>query len=228
MAADRVARTKFDHGPCYRDGLHPPTKAGRQQCRTTGPASRAGSNPQQAAALPAVTPRNAVAVTEIRQRRAAAARQYQPDKVRLLLVAQAPPDADDRYFYFPDVSRQDSLFRSVTQALLPDTEPTREDKASVLEQLRERGVFLIDLKPDPIVNSRASRAELRPYVPTLLKRIAVLAPDRIILIKTDVYDTSYPALAAAGRAVSAVRVPFPSFGQQGKFRIAFGRALAGE
>jgi ABC-type histidine transport system ATPase subunit len=69
---------------------------------------------------------------------------------------------------------------------------------------------------------------LRPYVPTLLERIVELAPERIILIKADVYDTAYLALAAAGLPVSAVRVPFPSSGQQGKFRVAFGRALAGE
>lgn len=228
MAADRVARTNFDHGPCYRDGLHPPTKAGRQQCRTSGPASRAGANPPPAVAAPPATPRDAAAVNEVRQRRAAAARRYQPEKVRLLLVAQAPLDADDRYFYFPDVPTQDSLFRSVARAILPDTEPTRENKTFLLEQLRDRGVFLIDLKPDPIVNSRASVSELRPYVPTLLERTAALAPERIILIKTDVYDTSYPALAAAGLPVSAVRIPFPSSGQQGNFRVAFGRALAGE
>lgn len=223
MASDRVTRTNFDHGPCYRDGLHPPNKAGRQQCRTSGPASRAGFNPQPAVASPPATPRDETTAAEVRLRRAAAAERYRPEKVRLLLVAQAPPDADDRYFYFPDVATQDSLFRSVARAILPDTELTRENKAPLLEQLRERGVFLIDLKPDPVDGSA-----MAPYVPALLARIAELEPERIILIKADVYDTSYTALAAAGLPVSAVRVPFPSFGQQEKFRVAFGRALAGE
>lgn len=215
----------FDHTACYRDGLHPPTKAGRQQCRTSGPASRVrtGTNPPTPAAPRPLTPRDETAAVEVRRRRAAAAELYRPEKVRLLLVAQAPPVADDRYFYFPDVSTQDSLFRSVARAILPHTAPTRDNKASLLAELRDRGVFLIDLKPDPVDGS-----PLSPYVPGLLARIAELAPERIVLIKADVYDTAYPALAAAGLPVSRVRIPFPSSGRQKEFAAAFGRALAGE
>ncbi|MBN7371097.1 hypothetical protein I3U62_08085 [Mycobacteroides abscessus subsp. abscessus] len=165
---------------------------------------------------------------EVRERRAAAARQYQPDRIRLLLVAQAPPEADDRYFYFPDVAQHDWLFWAVVRALLPDAGLTRDNKAALLEQLRDCGVFLIDLKPDPIVNSRASLSELVPHVPALLGRIAELEPERIILIKADVYDAAYTALAAAGMPVSTVRIPFPSSGRQTEFTAAFGRALAGE
>ncbi len=217
----------FDHSPCYRDGLHPPTKAGRQQCRTSGPASRVrtGTNPPTPAAapLPPVAPRDETAAAEVRRRRAAAAELYRPDRVRLLLVAQAPPAADDRYFYFTDVASHDALFRSVARAVLPPTEPTRDNKPALLTQLRDRGVFLIDLKPDPV-----DGAPLSPYVPALLARIAELAPERIVLIKADVFDTAYSALAAASLPVSRVRVPFPSFGQQKAFAEAFGRALAGE
>lgn len=222
--ADR-ARTNFDHGPCYRAGLHPPTKAGRQQCRINGPASRAstGTTPRPPAPTTPTPPHDDAAAAEVRRRRAAAAQRYRPEKVRLLLVAQAPPDAVDRYFYFPDVATQDSLFRSVARAILPGAVPTRDNKASLLGQLRDRGVFLVDLKPDPVDGS-----DLSPYVPTLLDRIRELAPDRIILIKVDVYDTAYPALSAAGLPVSSVRIPFPSFGQQTAFAVAFGRALAGE
>ncbi|ACY23842.1 hypothetical protein Gbro_4721 [Gordonia bronchialis DSM 43247] len=165
---------------------------------------------------------------EVRERRAAAARRYQPSRIRLLLVAQAPPDADDRYFYFPDVAQHDWLFRAVVQALLPGAELTRDNKAALLEQLRDRGVFLIDLKPDPIVNSRDSLAELRPHVPPRLHRIAELEPERIILIKADVYDAAYTALAVAGLPVSKVRIPFPSSGRQAEFKLAFARALQGE
>ncbi|WP_457063368.1 hypothetical protein [Mycobacteroides abscessus] len=165
---------------------------------------------------------------EVRERRAAAARQYQPDTIRLLLVAQAPPEADDRYFYFPAVAQHDWLFWAVVRALLPDAGLTRDNKAALLEQLRDRGVFLIDLKPDPIVNSRASLSELRPHVPALLHRIAELEPERIVLIKADVYDAAYSALAVAGLPVSKVRIPFPSSGRQAEFKLAFARALRGE
>lgn len=138
-------------------------------------------------------------------------------------MAQAPPKADDRYFYFPDVARHDWLFRAVARAILPHAAPTRTNKASLLAQLRDRGVFLIDLNPDPVDGS-----ELSPYVSALLNRIVELEPERIILIKADVYRAVYPALAAAGLPVSEMRIPFPSSGRQKEFETAFGRALAGE
>lgn len=160
-------------------------KTGRQQCRTSGPASRMGTGTSRPTPvpLPTAAPRDETTAAEVRRRRAAAAERYRPDQIRLLLVAQAPPDADDRYFYFPDVATQDSLFRSVAQAILPNCEPTRSNKASFLAQLRDRGVFLIDLKPDPVDGS-----PLAPYVPPLLARIAELAPERIVLIKAGVFD----------------------------------------
>ena len=92
-------------------------------------------------------------------RRATAAQRYQPAAVRILLVAQAPPEALDRYFYFPDVDTQDSLFRSVARSVLGE-EPTRANKAELLERLRDRGIFLIDLKEDPVDGTG-----LAPYVP---------------------------------------------------------------
>ena len=58
-------------------------------------------------------------------------------------------------------------------------------------------MFLIDLKPDPVDGS-----PLAPYVPALLDRIAELRPERIIVIKADVFDAAYPALSAAGLPVS--------------------------
>ncbi len=82
-------------------------------------------------------------------------------------------------------------------------------------------MFLIDLKPDPVDGTDPA-----PYVPALLARIVELAPERIVLIKADVYDTAYSALAAAGLPVSPVRVPFPSSGRQQEFAEVFGRALA--
>ncbi|BBX06755.1 hypothetical protein [Mycolicibacterium aichiense] len=97
----------------------------------TNPPTPAGSQP--------ATPRDDTSVAKFRARRAAAARPYQPDQVGLLLVAQAPPDADDRYFYFPDVARHDWLFRAVARAILPAADLNRDNKPSLLAQLRERG-----------------------------------------------------------------------------------------
>jgi hypothetical protein len=156
---------------------------------------------------------------EARTRREEAAARYKPDVVDLLLVAEAPPHALDRYFYFEDVREQDSLFRYVCRVVL-DREPTREAKPELLKELRGRGVFLIDLLQDPVDGTPLSKS-----VPGLVERSLALNPRRIILIKATVFDTSYSALEAAGLPVSNVRVPFPGSGRQRDFVEAFGRAL---
>ncbi len=155
-----------------------------------------------------------------RRGRERAARRFRPAHVTLLLVAEGPPNALDRYFYFTDVQRQDSLFRYVVKGLL-GAEPTRANKKSLLERLEESGVFLIDLWEDPV-----DGGSLAAQVPDLIERCRALAPERIILIKTTVYDIAHRALREAGLPVVDERIPFPGSGQHRKFEEAFARALA--
>ena len=156
----------------------------------------------------------------LEQRRAAAAR-YKPGQIDLLLVAEAPPSSPDRYFYFENVREHDSLFRYVCRPVLLGCEPTRENKPELLEQVRERGVFLIDLQETPVDGT-----PLTKHVPTLVERCRELAPLRIVLIKATVFDASYSHLKAAGLPVNDVRVPFPGSGRQRQFVEAFSRAIA--
>src|SRR2546423_1064164 len=116
-----------------------------------------------------------------RRRRERAARKYRPRRVKLLLVAEAPPSALDRYFYFEDVREHDSLFRYVAQVLLK-TQPTREAKRELLSRLRDRGVFLIDLKQEPVKGGALS-----DEVPELIRRVRRLNPEKVVLIKASVY-----------------------------------------
>jgi hypothetical protein len=156
------------------------------------------------------------------ERRRAAAERYRPEHISTLLVAEAPPLALDRYFYFEDVPTQDSLFRYVAEGIL-GTKPDRDGKPAALAGLRDRGFFLIDFSEEPIERG----ARLSPtLVPGLVERAVVLKPDRVILIKTSVYDLAYHSLAAAGLRVVDQRIPFPGSGQQVKFREAFAYALA--
>ena len=150
-----------------------------------------------------------------------AARRFKPEKVRLLLVAEAAPEALDRYFYFPAVRTQDSLFREVYR-VVTGREPSRERKAEQLAELRDVGLYLIDLQSDPF-----DERPLSVHVPRLVARCRRLDPDRIVLIKVDVFDAAYAPLRDAGFAVSDVRIPFPGSGQQRRFREHFARALAG-
>lgn len=155
--------------------------------------------------------------------RVAAAEKYRPTRIKLLLVAEAPPCTPDRYFYFEHVDEHDWLFRYVWEGLM-GAKADRSQKAEHLKALRDAGVFMIDLHEETI--SQPSLNELRPKVPPLLQRCRDLKPERIVLIKSSVYDTAFLALAAAGLPVVDERIPFPASGQQKKFLESFRRATA--
>jgi len=156
---------------------------------------------------------------DIRRLRAEAAAKYRPDRVRILLVAEAPPNDPSRYFYFDDVAEHDSLFRYVAQGVL-GIEPTRTTKPMLLERLKERGVFLIDLMDDPKVCN-----DHDAHVEQLVTKCRDLEPDAIILIKAPVFDAAYQRLKSADLPVIDVRMPFPGSGQQRKFEEDFRVAL---
>lgn len=153
--------------------------------------------------------------------RAAAARRWQPEQVRLLLVDEAPPSAPDRYFYFEDVATHDSLFRFVA-AGVTGTRPDR-DKRAALAALRDAGVFLLDACPGAFQHSRAA---LAGCLPDLVRRIDRLEPDHVLLVGAPLYDTAYQPLRGAGVPVLDARLPYPGSGQQRRFADEFAEVLA--
>src|SRR6185503_13396991 len=54
-------------------------------------------------------------------RRRTAAKKYQPNRVRLLLVAEAPPAEESLYFYFEDHGSREALFDEVCAVLFEET-----------------------------------------------------------------------------------------------------------
>lgn len=155
-------------------------------------------------------------------KRLAAAEKYRPKKVRLLLVAEAPPCDTERYFYFEDVDRHDWLFRYVWEGLTSE-KPERERKAEHLAELKRLGVFMIDLHETNV--SQPKLAQLAPEVPGLVNRCKALKPGRIVLIKSIVHDAAYAALLEAGLPVVDARIPFPASGQQKNFLELFREAV---
>ncbi len=151
-----------------------------------------------------------------------AAKKYQPEKIRLLLIAEAPPRAKDRYFYFEKVDKQDSLFRYVVRCVLK-TEPIRENKAQQLNTLKEAGVFLIDLAQNPL--GPKDKLKNSADLSSLTARCSDLQPDAIVLIKATVYDVAFESLKSVGLPVIDERIPFPGSGQQLNFVSAFTKAL---
>src|SRR4051794_24585073 len=161
-----------------------------------------------------------MAIDAARERRRRAAERYRPDVIDLLLVAEAPPSALDRFFYFEHVPTHDSLFRYVVRGVLGET-PSR-DKAPYLDELRARGVFVVHLCEDPF----SSRREVVPgCVPGLVCRCRELAPRRVVLVGATTYDHAYDALVRAGLPVVNARLPYPGSGQQRRFLEGFGHAL---
>ena len=51
---------------------------------------------------------------------ASARNRYRPNEIRVLIIAEAPPCALDRFFYFEDVKKQDSLFLEIMGILYPE------------------------------------------------------------------------------------------------------------
>src|SRR5688572_5897755 len=81
-----------------------------------------------------------------------ARKKYRPKSIKVLLVAEAPPCALDRFFYFEDVKKQDSLFLEITGVLYPDLKTRylasgRETKLKkdILENFKSDGYWLLDL-----------------------------------------------------------------------------------
>ena len=149
-----------------------------------------------------------------------AAERYRPAVVDLLLVAEAPPSALDRFFYFEHVPTHDSLFRYVVRGILGET-PSR-DKAPYLDELRDRGVYLVHLCEDPF----SSRRDVVPgCVPGLVRRCRELRPRRVVLIGAGTFDHAYDALETAGLPVVDVRLPYPGSGQQRRFAKGFEMAV---
>jgi|SRR5688572_3334420 len=156
------------------------------------------------------------------ENRRLAAKKYQPEKIKLLLIAEAPPRSEDRYFYFENVSEQDSLFRYVVRCVL-NVEPIRERKAEQLEALKNAGVFLIDSVTTPLQSGEKLRDSINTA--SLVSRCQDLNSKAIILIKANVYDEVFDVLKNADLPVINERIPFPGSGQQTRFVNSFQKAL---
>jgi hypothetical protein len=159
----------------------------------------------------------AVAIRRARARRDRWARAFRPDKVLLLLIAEAPPPVLHRYLYFPIVPTRDSLFREVARAVL-SAEPTRKNKRELLKRLMNHGVFLIDAVQEPVTGP------YRIYVGRLIARVRRLQPEKVIVVGSGVFDRISGPLRDAGASLVPIRIPIPSSGQQVRFHQAFKRA----
>ncbi len=151
---------------------------------------------------------------------------YKPERVRLLLIAESPP-ASGGYFYFEKTVGKDHLFRETMKALglWPEakTLPKGLDKRPFLRQFQAKGFFLIDTSLVPVDNlpSPERRKAIVKGLPRLVDDVRQLGPERIVIVKASIYDPVRDALEHSGlgdRVVNLETLPFPSHGNQRKYR----------
>lgn len=80
---------------------------------------------------------------------------YLPEKIKFILVGEAPPDGGRRFFYYDDVPQYDNLFLNTMSALFPMETfeyhriKTPERKRALLNMFKEKGGYLMDLYSVP-------------------------------------------------------------------------------
>lgn len=157
-----------------------------------------------------------------------ARKKYRPEHVKLLLIAEAPPQALDRFFYYENVTSNDWLYLGVAKvfANTQDSKILRANKEAILNWLKDNGIYLMDLSDSPLTDNVYTENGKKAFMDRLKNESAIDKDTTdIILIKASVYDFLYTDLKEENYKVSQERIPFPASGQQRKFDDAMRKAL---
>ena len=174
-----------------------------------------------------------------RARRRRARNRFKPQRIRCLLIAEAPP-SDDRYFYFAEATAYDGLFREVMrvlfQRLFADYDRSPQRKLQLLKTFQKKGLWLLDSIDQPLIHApRGTKARARyikrrsrllPRLQHLLKERQIQRSTPMILITASVHEALFEKLTGLGFTVlpTGKPIPFPNRHQR-KFRRRFPRAL---
>ena len=156
-----------------------------------------------------------------------ARQKYLPDKVRVLFIAEAPPEDVERFFYYEEVKSHDALFVNLLRALyedcrVADISMIRENKKKLLERFKNDGYYLIDALPEPIslkLKPHEREKLIRARSEDISKQIKELRPEvGTILIKATVFAGLFDHFTKKRLTViNKSLIPFPGLGQQGRF-----------
>ena len=150
-------------------------------------------------------------------------RQYEPTSPRLIILAESPPFSG-KYFYNPGGAVTEPLFSAMMEQI--GVKPLSKELG--LRQLQGKGWLLVDATYEPVndyTDPRKAEVILRDYH-LLLDDLVHLSPDGsvpIVLIKVNVCRLLEPRLSNDGFDIinHGRAIPFPSSGQQKKFRFGF-------
>jgi len=156
-----------------------------------------------------------------------AASRYIPLETNVLFIAESPPDAIERYFYFENVQEQDSLWIGLMKALYEgefgETSRERLRKKKWLTKFKDDGYRLIDALKNPVGQYKdpQRRKLISNAVDHVIEEVKEISPNQIVLIKATVFDVLYDPLHTAGLPVVNERLPFPGSGRQNQFAEIF-------
>jgi hypothetical protein len=163
-----------------------------------------------------------------------ARRKYRPRKVKFLLIAESPPSSGG-FFYFPKTIGKDHLFRETMKALelWPKDEPMRRgiDKRPMLRRFQSMGFYLLDTCVSPVGKLRSTerRSAIQQQIPRLVNDVIEAGAAHIFIVKSSIYDPVSAALRGPAlwrRLLNSGPVPFPSHGNQRRYRTMLRRALS--
>lgn len=159
---------------------------------------------------------------------------YQPEHIKMLLIAESPPPAADvqssRHFYRSEKIRTDDrLFVNTIKALYPEaankTEAELEpDKEQWLRRFQADGWYMIEAleaSQQHEVTKKQRQASIKEGLPRLLERVKSLADKDtgIILIKSNVFVIAAEPLRAAGfNVLNTELVDYPGQFSQRAYR----------
>ena len=170
-------------------------------------------------------------ISQLKKQLEKARQKYKPETVKYLLVAEAPPDSLERFFYYDNVLQHDYLFLGVAEALYPKLKEqflisgrSSEIKNSILQTFQQDGFYLLDLSELPL---SLLDTDLQSQLPSLVEKInsVVDGNTQIILIKANVKDIAFYYLKPKFANVIDQRITFPGQGGQRKFQDEFKQAL---
>jgi len=112
--------------------------------------------------------------------------EYRPSEIEILLVGEAPPPNGKKYFYLPvamsenrEIELDASLPATIFYHYFKKRPASIEEYTSMLENLKEMGIFLVDLIDDPIQirGNKQNEAYLVRQIPTFRGRLLSMGID---------------------------------------------------
>jgi hypothetical protein len=157
---------------------------------------------------------------------------YLPEHPKVIFVLESPPKSG-KYFYNPEGLASEPLFSAIMKDVLEIKPSTKHEG---LQEFATRGFLLLDATYTPVNHPHLSPRERDQLVltdfPLLVEGLRKCGgpATKLVLVKANVCRLLDSRLTGAGFTVlnHGKSIPFPSTGQQRKFRDAVRLVLGSE